>query len=52
MAVSYNGLWKLLIDKNMKKVDMMNQQQHRGKNDQWRAGFHEGSGKDLREVRL
>lgn len=25
MAVSYNGLWKLLIDKNMKKVDMMNQ---------------------------
>ena len=25
MAVSYNGLWELLIDKNMKKVDMMNQ---------------------------
>ena len=25
MAVSYNGLWKLLIDKKMKKVDMMNQ---------------------------
>ena len=25
MAVSYNGLWKLLIDKNMKKVDMMSQ---------------------------
>ena len=25
MAVSYNGLWKLLIDKNMKKVDLMNQ---------------------------
>ena len=24
MAVSYNGLWKLLIDKKMKKVDMMN----------------------------
>ena len=23
MAVSYNGLWKLLIDKNMKKVDLM-----------------------------
>lgn len=23
MAVSYNRLWKLLIDKNMKKVDMM-----------------------------
>ncbi len=22
MAVSYNGLWKLLIDKNMKKVDL------------------------------
>ena len=21
MAVSYNGLWKLLIDKNMKKMD-------------------------------
>ena len=25
MAVSYKKLWKLLIDKNMKKVDMMNQ---------------------------
>ena len=25
MAVSYNGLWKLLIDKNMKKVDLMDQ---------------------------
>lgn len=25
MSVSYNGLWKLLIDKNMKKVDLMNQ---------------------------
>lgn len=24
MAVSYNGLWKLLIDKNMKKIDLMN----------------------------
>ena len=24
MAVSYNGLWKLLIDKNMKKMDLMN----------------------------
>lgn len=24
MAVSYNGLWKLLIDKKMKKVDLMN----------------------------
>ncbi len=23
MAVSYNGLWKLLIDKNMKKVDLI-----------------------------
>ena len=22
MAVSYNGLWKLLIDKGMKKVDL------------------------------
>mgnify|MGYP000417669449 CR=1 FL=1 len=22
MAVSYNGLWKLLIDKNMKKKDL------------------------------
>ncbi len=22
MAVSYNGLWKLLIDKNLKKVDL------------------------------
>lgn len=24
MAISYNGLWKLLIDKNMKKVDLIN----------------------------
>lgn len=24
MSVSYNGLWKLLIDKNMKKVDLIN----------------------------
>ena len=24
MAVSYNGLWKLLIDKNMKKIDLIN----------------------------
>lgn len=24
MAVSYNGLWKLLIDKNMKKIDLLN----------------------------
>ena len=43
MAVSYNGLWKLLIDKKMKKVDMMqpggNQQQHRGKNDKWMSWF-------------
>ena len=23
MAISYNGLWKLLIDKNMKKMDLM-----------------------------
>ena len=29
-----------------------NQQQYRCKNDKWRAGFPEGSGKDLREVRL
>ena len=25
MAVSYNGLWKLLIDKNMKKMDLENE---------------------------
>ncbi len=24
MSVSYNGLWKLLIDKSMKKVDLIN----------------------------
>ena len=24
MSVSYNGLWKLLIDKNMKKVNLIN----------------------------
>ncbi len=24
MAISYNGLWKLLIDKNMKKIDLIN----------------------------
>ena len=23
MAVSYNGLWKLSIDKNMKKMDLV-----------------------------
>ena len=23
MSVSYNGLWKLLIDKNMKKMDLV-----------------------------
>ena len=23
MAVSYNGLWKILIDKNMKKMDLI-----------------------------
>jgi putative transcriptional regulator len=23
MAISYNGLWKLLIDKNMKKMDLI-----------------------------
>ncbi len=23
MAVSYNGLWKLLIDKDMKKMDLV-----------------------------
>lgn len=23
MAVSYNGLWKLLIDKDMKKMDLI-----------------------------
>ena len=56
MAVSYNGLWKLLIDKNMKKVDMMNQvgisSSTVAKMTNGEAGFHEGSGKDLREVRL
>ena len=25
MGVSYNGLWKILIDKNMKKMDLMEQ---------------------------
>ena len=25
MARSYNGLWKLLIDKNMNKTDLMNE---------------------------
>lgn len=24
MAISYNGLWKLLIDRGMKKVDLIN----------------------------
>ncbi len=24
MSLSYNGLWKLLIDKNMNKTDLMN----------------------------
>ena len=25
MAISYNGLWKLLIDKNLKKTEFMEQ---------------------------
>jgi putative transcriptional regulator len=25
MVVSYNGLWKILIDKNMKRMDLVNQ---------------------------
>ena len=25
MAISYNGLWKLLIDKNMNKTNLMNE---------------------------
>ncbi len=25
MVVSYNGLWKLLIDKNMKRMDLVEQ---------------------------
>lgn len=25
MSVSYNGLWKLLIDKNMNKTDLANE---------------------------
>jgi DNA-binding Xre family transcriptional regulator len=25
MTISYNGLWKLLIDKNMHKTDLMNE---------------------------
>ncbi len=25
MAVSYNGLWKLLIDKNKKKTDLLDE---------------------------
>ena len=24
LSISYNGLWKILIDKNMKKVDLIN----------------------------
>lgn len=24
LMISYNGLWKILIDKNMKKVDLVN----------------------------
>ena len=23
MSISYNGLWKMLIDKNLKKVDLI-----------------------------
>ena len=30
MAVSYNGLWKLLIDKNMKKKDLQSAAQLTG----------------------
>lgn len=25
MSVSYNGLWKMLIDNNMKKIDLVNE---------------------------
>lgn len=25
MSVSYKGLWKLLIDKNMKKIDLISE---------------------------
>ena len=25
MGISYNGLWKLLIDKNMKRTDLIDQ---------------------------
>ncbi|WP_081727231.1 helix-turn-helix domain-containing protein [Oribacterium sp. P6A1] len=25
MSISYNGLWKLLIDNNMNKTDLMNE---------------------------
>lgn len=40
MAISYNGLWKLLIDKDMKRVTYVKDGakfQHYGENDKWRG---------------
>ena len=56
MAVLYNGLWKLLIDKNMKKngsnESSRDQQQYGGENDKRRAGILKSSGKNLCRIRL
>ena len=33
MAISYNGLWKLLIDKGMKKGDLLKTEEEANRND-------------------
>lgn len=51
MAVSYNRLWKLLIDKKMSKADLRKQAglapQYHDETPQRRAGCDGGSGKDM-----
>lgn len=52
MSVSYNGLWKLLIDKKMKKDRFDKQagyqQQYGCQNDKRRDCFHEYHGENMR----
>ena len=39
MGVSYNRLWKMLIDKNMKRIEMQYLTPHR---DQWKYSCQDG----------
>lgn len=53
MKVSYNGLWKLLIDHEMKKMDLVeelgigNQYKYACKDEQRRTCFYADTGKNL-----